>query len=56
MCVLFDIKQSDSKAVVLDLYGMWSTSSLPLLPGPFWPGVVAPERILSMDQMELFDI
>ena len=29
--------------------------TLPLLSGPFWPGVVAPERVLSMDQIELFD-
>ena len=23
---------------------MWSTPSLPLLPGPLWPGVVAPNK------------
>ena len=27
---------------------MWSTPSLPLLPGPLWPGVVAPVRVPSM--------
>ena len=32
---------------------MRSTPSLPSLPGPLWPGVVAPNRILSMDQIEL---
>ena len=26
---------------------------MPSLPGPLWPGVVAPGRILSMDQIEL---
>ena len=26
---------------------------LPLLPGPLWSGVVAPDRVLSMDQIEL---
>ena len=37
----YDTKQSDGEApVMLGLCGMWSTSSLPLLPGPFWPGVV----------------
>ena len=41
---------------MLDLWGMQSTSSLPLLSGPLWPGVVAPDRILSMGQIELFDI
>ena len=29
---------------------------LPLLPGPLWPGLVAPHRVLSMGQKELFDI
>ena len=38
---------------MLELWGMRSTSSLPSLPGPFWPGVVAPDRVLSMDQIEL---
>ena len=32
---------------------MWSTPSLPTLPGPLWPGVVAPDRVLSMGQIEL---
>ncbi len=32
---------------------MLSTPSLSSLPGPFWPGVVAPDRALSMDQIEL---
>ena len=32
-----------------------NTPSLPLLPGPLWPGVVAPDMVLSMGQIELFD-
>ena len=32
---------------------MWSTLSLPSLPGPLCPGVVAPNRVLSMGQIEL---
>ena len=32
---------------------MWSAPLLPLLPGPLWPGVVAPDRVLSMVQIEL---
>ena len=37
-CPQYDIKQSDGEAqVMLELQGMWSTSSLPLLPGPLWP-------------------
>ena len=35
---------------------MRSTSSLSSFPGPLWPGVVVPERLLSMDQLELFEI
>ena len=32
-----------------EFWGMWSTPLLPSLPGPLWPGVVAPDRALSMD-------
>ena len=54
----YDIKQSDGKAPgMLELWGMWSTPPpLPLLPGPLWPGVVAPERVLSIGQIERFNI
>ena len=38
---------------MLELLGMWDTLSLPLLPGPLWPGVVVPDRVLSMGQIEL---
>ena len=50
----YDTKLSDGEvSVMLELWGMWSTSSLPSLPGPLWPGVVAPDRVLSMGQIEL---
>ena len=29
---------------MLELWGMQSTPSLPSLPGPLWPGVVAPDK------------
>ena len=32
---------------------MWSTPLFPLLPGPLWPGVVAPDKVLSVGQIEL---
>ncbi len=32
---------------------MWSTPLLPSLLGLLWPGVVAPDRVLSMGQIEL---
>ena len=35
------------------LWGMRSPLSLLSLPGPLWPGVVAPDRVLSMGQIEL---
>ena len=41
---------------MLELWGMQSTSSLPSFPDPFFPGVVAPDRVLSRGQIELFDI
>ena len=41
---------------MLELWGMQSTPSLPLIPGPLWPRVVAPDRVLSIGQIELFDI
>ena len=42
-CPGYDIKQSD-----YEIWGMWSTPSLPLLQGPLWPRVVEPNRILCM--------
>ena len=50
----YDTKKSDAGVpVMLDLWGMQNTLPLPLLLGPLWPGVVAPDRILSMGQTEL---
>ena len=54
VCPGYDTKKSDGKVpVMLDLWGMRSTSSLPSLPGPLRPGVAAPKRVLSMGQIEL---
>ena len=41
---------------MLDLQGMQSTPSLPSFPSPIWLGVVAPDRVLSMGQIQLFEI
>ena len=54
-CPGYYTKPSDGKAPVLELWGMGSTPSLPLLPGPLWPGVVVPYRVLSMGHIELFN-
>ena len=37
---------------MLELWGMQSTSLLPLLSDPLWPGVVTPDRVLSMGQIK----
>ena len=53
-CPGYDTKQSDVEASVnQEPWGMQSTPSLPSLPGPLWPGAVAPDSVLSMDQIEL---
>ena len=53
-CPRYDPKQSDGEApVMLELERMQSIPLLPLLLGPLWPGVVAPDKILSMGQIEL---
>ena len=53
-CLEYDAKQSDGEIpVMLDLWGIRSTPSLPSLPGSLWPGVVALDRVQSMGQIEL---
>ena len=50
----YDTKQSDCEVpVTLGLWPMRSTPSLPSLPRSLWPEVVAPERVLSIDLIEL---
>ena len=39
----------DGKAPALEV---WSNPSLLLFPGPLWSGVVAPDWVLSMGQVE----
>ena len=53
-CPGYDTKQSNGDVpVMLELWGMRSISSLPSLPGPLQSGVVAPDKVLSMGQIEL---
>ena len=53
-CPGYEIKQCDGEVpVMLELWGMRSIPLLLSLPGPLWPGVVAPDRVLSMSQIEL---
>ena len=42
----YNTKQSDGEAlVIMQLWEMLSSSSLPSLLSPLWPGVVAPDRV-----------
>ena len=50
--ILDDIKPSDDDTAGLEIWGMWSTPSVPLLPGPLWPRVVAPDVVQSIGQIE----
>ena len=44
-CPRYDTKQSDGEVpVMLRLWEMRSTASLPSLPGLLWPGLVAPDK------------
>ena len=48
VCLGYVTQQSDGEVpVMLELWEMWSTSLLPSFPDPLWPGVVAPDRVLS---------
>ena len=49
-CSGYDIKQSDSVALVNVEYPF-----IAIAPGPLWPGVGAPDSVLSMHQMKMTD-
>ena len=50
----YDTKKSDGEVpVILELWEMQSTPSLPSIPGPLRPRVVVPNRVLCMGQIEL---
>ena len=47
-------KQSDGEVPIMpELWEMQSAPSLPSLPDPLWPGVLALDRVLAMSQIEL---
>ena len=51
-CSGYDTKQFDGGVLVL-LWEMWSTSSLSLLLGQFWPEVVEPDSIYGSNRTKL---
>ena len=55
-CPRYDIKSSSGEAPILELWGMQSTPSLPSLLTPLWLGVVASGKVLSIGQIEKFNI
>ena len=52
-CPRYDTKSDGEVPVTQEHLGMRSTPSLPSLPGPLRLGVVAPDRVLSMSQIDL---
>ena len=55
-CPVYDTKPSNGEAPVMREFGGIRTHSLPSLPGPILPEVVAPNRVPSVGQIKLFDI
>ena len=52
-CPGYDTKQSDGEdLVMLELWGMQSTPSLPFLSGHLWSGAVALDKVLYVGQIE----
>ena len=49
----YETKWLDGEAPVLEIWKMWSTSSLPLLPDQPWPGLLVQFSVLSMGQRKL---
>ena len=53
-CSEYGTKQSDLEVpVILEFWGIRSTPSMPSLPSPLWPRVVASNRVLFMGQIDL---
>ena len=50
----YSSKVNDGEAPVLEHRRMGSASSLALLPGTLWSGLVVPIRVPSMGHIELF--
>ena len=55
-CPVYDIESSDRKAPILQLWWMWSTPFLPLLPGQFYPVMIALDRFRYIYKIELINM
>ena len=45
---------TDGEAIVLEIWGMWNTLSLPLLPGSLWHGMILTVRVTFIQLIDLF--
>ena len=53
-CPRYDTKQSDDEVpVMLELWGMWSTSSFSSVPGPLWLAVLAPDMVPIVEKRKI---
>ena len=52
----YDSKQSDDELQIYWSFGNAEYPFMAIAPGPLWLGVVVPVWVLSMGQIELFDI
>ena len=60
-CPRYDTKNDGKTPVMLEIWGMWITPSLTLLPDPLWPGMVAPDNesnrtVLHLNCMQTNDL
>ena len=55
VCTLLNDFKYDLNNLMVKLQP-WSPTLLLLIPGPLWHRVVAPDRVLSEGQIDLFDI
>ena len=51
-CLKRDKKYPDGKTPYLELWALWITPLMPLLPGPLW---IVALRVLFMSQIDLFE-
>ena len=54
-CPIYDTKPMDGGTPVQEFCGIWSTSSLPLLPGSLGSVVVVLDRVTYLGKIQLFD-
>ena len=51
---VYDSKTASSEVLFLDIWKVLRTSTLQLLPGPFWSEMLVPDTVPSTDQIDMF--